>query len=94
MAVLINVTTTPVGVGFTNAYARIATVSVGRQIGEAGHRAMIDVAIYAAIPDDNTQNVDFRRYVIPLSELPSGDILPAAYAWLKTHPDFAGAVDT
>jgi len=92
MALLLNVTNTPLGVGFQNAYARIATVAISRQLG-SGHRVMIDVAIYATIPDDNTQNVDMRRYVVPLADLPAGDILPAAYAWLKEQPDFIAAVD-
>ena len=92
MAISIDVTNTPLGVGFNNAYARVATVAISRQLG-GGHRVMIDVAIYATIPDDNTQNVDLRRYVVPLADLPSGDILPAAYAWLKEQPDFIAAVD-
>ena len=93
MALLIDVTNTPVGVGFTNAYARVSAISIHRGIGGAGHRAVVDVAIYATIPDDNTQNVDLRRYVVPLADLPAGDILPAAYAWLKDQPDFIAAVD-
>lgn len=92
MAVSLDVTNTPLGVGFQNAYARIATVAISRQLG-GGHRVMVDVAIYATIPDDNTQNVDMRRYVLPLNELPTGDPLPAAYVWIKTQPDFTGAVD-
>lgn len=92
MAVSLDVTNTPLGVGFQNAYARIATVAISRQIGGC-HRVMIDVAIYATIPDDNTQNVDLRRYVVPLADLPAGDILPTAYAWLKEQPDFIAAVD-
>jgi hypothetical protein len=91
MAVSLDVTNTPLGVGFQNAYARIATVVISRQLG-GGHRVMIDVAIYATIPDDNTQNVDLRRYVVPAAEL-VGDVIPAAYEMLKQHPDFAGASD-
>lgn len=91
MALLLNVTNTPLGVGFVDAYARIATVAISRQLG-GGHRVMIDVAIYATIPDDNTQNVDLRRYVVPAAEL-VGDVIPAAYEMLKQHPDFAGASD-
>ena len=93
MAISLDVTNTPVGVGFTNAYARVSAISIHRGIGGAGHRAIVDVAIYATIPDDNTQNVDLRRYVLPLNELPTGDPLPAAYVWIKTQPDFTGAVD-
>lgn len=92
MAVSVDVTNTPIGVGFQSAYARIATVAISRQPG-GGHSVMIDVAIYATIPDDNTQNVDMRRYVLPLNELPTGDPLPAAYVWIKTQPDFTGAMD-
>lgn len=92
MALLIDVTNTPVGVGFTNAYARVSAISIHRGIGGAGHRAVVDVAIYATIPDDSTQNVDLRRYVVPAAEL-VGDVIPAAYEMLKLHPDFAGASD-
>jgi hypothetical protein len=91
MAVSLDVTNTPLGVGFQNAYARIATVVISRQLG-GGHRVMIDVAIYATVPDDNTQNVDMRRYWAEVGDL-SGDVIPAAYAWLKRQPDFAGASD-
>ncbi len=91
MAVSLDVTNTPLGVGFQNAYARIATVAISRQLG-GGHRVMIDVAIYATTPDDNTQNVDLRRYWADVGDL-SGDVIPAAYAWLKQQPDFAGASD-
>lgn len=91
MALLLNVTKTPVGVGFKDAYARVATVMVSRQVG-GGHRIMIDVAIYATIPDDNTQNVDLRRYWTDAEDV-EGDILPSAYSWLKAHEDFKGAVD-
>lgn len=92
MALLIDVTNTPVGVGFTNAYARVSAISIHRGIGGAGHRAVVDVAIYATIPDDSTQNVDLRRYVVPAAEL-VGDVIPAAYEMLKLHPDFSGASD-
>lgn len=92
MAISLDVTNTPLGVGFQNAYARIATVAISRQLG-GGHRVMIDVAIYATIPDDNTQNVDMRRYVLQINDLPTGDPLPAAYSWLKQQPEFSGAID-
>lgn len=92
MAISLDVTNTPLGVGFQNAYARIATVAISRQLG-SGHRVMIDVAIYATIPDDNTQNVDMRRYVLQINDLPTGDPLPAAYSWLKQQPEFSGAID-
>ena len=91
MALLLNVTSTPVGVGFKDAYARVATVMVSRQVG-GGHRVMVDVAIYATTPDDNTQNVDLRRYWADVEEV-EGDILPSVYSWLKAHEDFKGAVD-
>lgn len=92
MALLLNVTNTPLGVGFQNAYARIATVAISRQLG-GGHRVMIDVAIYATVPDDNTQNADMKRYMLQINDLPTGDPLPAAYTWLKQQPDFIAAVD-
>lgn len=92
MALLLNVTNTPLGVGFQSAYARIATVAISRQLG-GGHRVMIDVAIYATIPDDSTHNVDMRRYVLQINDLPTGDPLPAAYSWLKQQPEFSGAID-
>jgi len=91
MALLLDVTNTPLGVGFAGAYARVATVSVHRKLG-GGHHAMIDVSIYATVPDDNTRNVDMRRYWADVGDL-SGDVIPAAYAWLKSQPDFALAVD-
>lgn len=33
------------------------------------------------------------RYLLPINDLPAGDPLPAAYDWIKTQPEFTGAID-
>jgi len=93
MALQIDITNTPLGVGFQQAYARIVTCAITRQrAGAAKHSVMIDVAVYATVPTDDTREVDFRRYHTPLENLGDGDTLPAAYTWLMAQPDFDGAV--
>lgn len=98
MAIQIDLQTSQFGIPFAGAYFRIATASVLRQ--RSGfpykHVTMIDVVGYASVPqDDDTRDVDFRRYHALLEdvEAQAGDtFLSKCYAWVMAQPDMAGAV--
>lgn len=97
MAVQIDLQTSQFGLPFKGAYFRIAGASVAR-MREGGPKftVVIDVAGYGtATPDDNTREVEFRRYHADLSEveMQSGSLfLDRCYAWLMAQPDMAGAI--
>lgn len=59
------------GIAFNNAYYRIVTAAVSRQRGtDPKFTVMIDLSAYAtATPDDDTREVDFKRYNIHLSSV-------------------------
>jgi hypothetical protein len=96
MAIQLNLENSQYGVPFTGAYFRIVTASVSRTRNpEHRHSVMIDVAGYATRPsDDDTRDVDFRRYHCPLAEIEAktGDtFLVKCYAWLMVQDDMAGS---
>lgn len=94
MAIQIDLTQSKYGVPFAGAYFRVVTVAVTRTR-DAGnrHSVMIDVAGYATQPEnDDTREVDFRRYHTPLSEVEAqiGDsFLAKCYAWVMAQADMA-----
>jgi len=97
MAIQLDLTNSQYGTPFAGAYFRIATASISR-MREGGPKftVMIDVAGYAtATPDDDTREVDFRRYHGDLAEVEAsaGDnFLDKCYAWLMTQDDMNGSV--
>ena len=97
MAIQINLTESYFGVPFQGAYFRIATASVSRTRDETNRFfVMIDVVGYATKPtNDDTKDVDFRRYHTPFTEVESQNgenFLAKCYAWVMTQPDMAGSV--
>lgn len=97
MAIQVDLTTSQYGVPFAGAYFRIATASVSRTRNEqVRFSVMIDVAGYATAPqNDDTRDVDFRRYHTPLTDIEAqtGDsFLAKCYAWVMAQPDMAGSV--
>jgi hypothetical protein len=97
MAIQLDLTNSQYGVPFTGAYFRIVTASVGRTRNPDGrHSVMIDVAGYATQPNnDETRDVDFRRYHCPLAEVESktGDtFLAKCYAWVMAQEDMGNSV--
>jgi hypothetical protein len=97
MAIQIDLSTSQYGVPFAGAYFRIVTAAVGRTRSDQNrHSVMIDVAGYATQPgDDDTRDVDFRRYHCSLSEVEAmtGDtFLAKCYAWTMQQADMAGSV--
>ena len=97
MAIQVDLSTSQYGVPFAGAYFRIATASVSRMRGDdPKFHVMIDVAGYATAPqNDDTRDVDFRRYHTPLAniEAMAGDnFLAKCYAWIMSQEDMAGSV--
>lgn len=96
MAIKVDIAQSQFGVPFAGAYFRVATAAVSRtRSAEQRFSVMIDVVGYAAQPqDEDTREVDFRRYHAPLSEVEAqaGDgFLAKCYAWVMTQSDMAGA---
>jgi len=97
MAIQLDLTNSQYGTPFAGAYFRIATAAISR-MREGGPKftVMIDVAGYAtATPDDDTREVDFRRYHADLAEVEvsAGDVfLDKCYAWVMTQDDMNGSV--
>lgn len=97
MAIQINISNSQYGVPFAGAYFRVVMASVSRTRNtDNRHSVMIDVAGYATKPtDDDTRDIDFRRYHCPLSEVEAqkGDgFLAKCYAWVMSQPDMVGSI--
>lgn len=97
MAIQIDLTQSNFGVSFTGAYFRIATAAISRQRhSDPRHAVMIDVVGYATQPqNEDTKEVDFRRYHAPLSDIEAqvgDDFLSKCYAWTMQQPDMAGSI--
>ena len=97
MAIQLDLSTSQYGTPFEGAYFRIVTAAVSR-MREGGPKftVMIDVAGYAtATPDDDTREVDFRRYHADLADVEalSGDeFLHKCYVWVMAQEDMAGSI--
>lgn len=97
MAIQIDLTNSQYGVPFAGAYFRVVTAAISRtRMPTMRHSVMIDVAGYATAPqDEDTRDIDFRRYHCPLSEVESytGDTFMAkCYAWVMAQPDMQGSI--
>ena len=97
MAIQIDLTDSQFGVPFQGAYFRVVMAAVSRTR-DADNRfsVMIDVVGYATQPtNEDTREVDFRRYHAPLSavEAQSGAaFLDKCYKWVMSQPDMAGSI--
>jgi hypothetical protein len=95
MAIQLDLQTSNYGVPFSGAYFRVVTASIGRQRG-ATFSVMLDVVGYASRPlNEDTRDVDFRRYHVPLLEIEAQNgtaFLEKSYNWVIQQPDMAGAV--
>jgi hypothetical protein len=97
MAIQLDLTTSQYGTPFAGAYFRIVTASISR-MREGGPKftVKIDVAGYAtATPDDDTRDVDFRRYHADLTEVEAqagAEFLDKCYAWVMAQEDMAGSI--
>lgn len=96
MAIQINLDTSNFGVPFAGAYFRVVTASVSRtRSTDTRHSVMIDVVGYATKPtNEDTKDVDFRRYHCPLAEVEAqagANFLTKCYAWVMAQDDMNGA---
>lgn len=96
MAISLDLENSQYGIPFAGAYFRIAMATISRRrAGGIKFTVMIDVAGYGtATPDDDTREVDFRRYNAPLDEIETCAgvaFLEKCYAWVMSQPDMAGA---
>lgn len=96
MAIQVDLANSQYGVAFAGAYFRIVTAAVSRQRqGGPKFRVMIDVAGYGtATPEDDTREVDFRRYHAPLENVEAhqgASFLDKCYAWVMAQPDMDGS---
>jgi hypothetical protein len=97
MALQIDLATSQYGVPFNGAYFRIVTANIQRtREPERRFVTLIDIVGYAARPtDEDTRDVDFRRYHVETSVIDAqvGDTwLGKCYTWVAAQPDFAGCV--
>lgn len=84
------------GIAFSNAYYRITSTSINRQRStDPKFSVLIDLAGYASSsPDDNTREVDFKRYEAALESInaASGDaFLDKCYSWIMAQDDMDGS---
>ena len=84
------------GIEFNNAYYRIVTAAVSRQRGtDPKFSVMIDLSAYAtATPDDDTREVDFKRYNANLTDIEAASgstFLDKCYAWVMAQDDMDGS---
>ena len=96
MAIQVDLAQSQYGVPFAGAYFRIVTAAISRtRTADSRFSVMIDVAGYAAAPqNEDTRDVDFRRYHTPLADIEAqtGDnFLAKCYAWAMAQPDMAGS---
>ena len=97
MAIQIDLTTSQYGTAFSAAYFRIVTAAISRQR-EGGPKftVMIDVSGYAtATPDDDTREVDFRRYHADLLDVEAAagaTFIDQCYAWVMAQDDMNGSI--
>ena len=97
MAIQLDLSNSQFGVSFNGAYFRIVTAAVSRtRDADKRFSVMLDVVGYASAPqNENTRDVDFRRYHAPYSEVEaqSGEnFLAKCYAWVMSQPDMAGSI--
>jgi hypothetical protein len=98
MALQIDLITSNFGVSFNGAYFRVVTAAISRQrTSDPRHTVMIDVVGYATKPlDEDTKDVDFRRYHASLNEVEAQvgvGFLAKVYAWVASQPDMIGSLE-
>jgi hypothetical protein len=84
------------GIAFNNAYYRIVTAAVSRQRGtDPKFSVMIDLSAYAtATPNDDTREVDFKRYIANLTDIEAASgttFLDKCYNWVMAQDDMTGS---
>jgi hypothetical protein len=88
MALKLSLNTSAVGAGFPEAYARIDYLRGNKTTCEL----MVVTHASEAARLENARPVMEKVYALPSAEV-DGVLYVVLYNWLKTHEDFAGAVD-
>jgi hypothetical protein len=94
MAIQLDLETSNFGIPFTGAYFRIVSATVSRQRNSI-FGVMIDVIGYATVPNDDTKDIDFKRYLAPIGEIEAQEatvFLAKCYQWVMAQPDMLGSV--
>jgi hypothetical protein len=96
MAIQLDLSTSHYGIPFAGAYFRVVTAAVSRtRDADNRHSVMLDIVGYATKPqDDDTRDVEFRRYHCLLSEVEAmtGEgFLAKCYAWVMAQGDMVGS---
>lgn len=98
MAIQLDLTDSQYGTPFAGAYFRIVTAAISRERdGGPKFQVMIDVSGYAtATPDDDTREVDFRRYhnadLADVEAASGATFLDKCYSWVMAQDDMNGSV--
>lgn len=97
MAISLDLNNSQYGIPFQGAYFRIVTAAISRQRdSNTKFVVMIDVSGYGTnTPNDNTREIDFRRYYVDLSTIESqtaSAFLDKCYTWIMSQPDMNGSV--
>ena len=84
------------GISFNDAYYRIVTASISRQLGtDPKFMVMIDLSAYAtSSPTSDTREVDFVRFETALDNVnaSSGDtFLDKCYTWVMAQAEMTGS---
>lgn len=95
MAIKLDLQQSGFGVSFNAAYFRISCAQITRHsVGNDKFSVMLDVVGYATHDvEDNTREIDFRRYYAPMSDVESYEgiqFLDKCYAWVMKQPDMVG----
>jgi hypothetical protein len=87
MALLLNMPTSPLGIGFPAAYARVARVSGDKNTG----MAQVEIHANETARQANAQPIETRMHRFPMPH--DAPLYPTVYTALKALPEYAGAVD-
>ena len=89
MALQLQITNTEVGASFDAAYAKIIAFH-GENVPDQIVEIVVDFYASSAAREANARPVQRLPYH---TTLPSGDLMAGLYAYLKSLPEFASAVD-
>jgi hypothetical protein len=97
MAIQLDLQESNFGIPFAGAYFRVVTAAINRTRNpELRHTVMLDVVGYATKPEnEDTKDVDFRRYHAPLTEVESFEgatFLEKCYKWVMAQPDMINSI--
>jgi hypothetical protein len=97
MAIQLDLQQSNFGIPFSGAYFRVVTAAISRTRNlDPRHTVMIDVVGYATKPEnEDTKDVDFRRYHAPLTEvetLEGTTFLEKCYKWVMAQPNMSNSI--